>query len=112
MRCRDWRPTQGKDSVNRFTSRDHGIRCRTLGVPQSFSTESPPVAVRTLGVELLPEGVQLVVKAGSGFQSLDTRSVQMIRYLATLMGASTHIQQVEEQGWRLRVAVPHSGLSR
>jgi len=65
-----------------------------------------------LGVELLPEGVQLLLEAKAGFESLDPQSLQLIRYLATLLGASTHLQQLEEKGWRLRVVVPRSGLSR
>jgi PAS domain S-box-containing protein len=74
-------------------------------------TETGAVAT-TLGVELLPEGIQLLIEARAGFQSLDAQILQLIRYLATLLGASTHIQQLEEQGWRLRVAVPRSGLAR
>lgn len=66
----------------------------------------------TLGVELQPEGIQLLLEAQAGFRSLDAQILQLIRYLATLLGASTHIQQLEEQGWRLRVAVPRSGLAR
>jgi len=69
-------------------------------------------AATTLGVELQPDGIQLMLEAQSGFQSLDAQILQLIRHLATLLGASTHIQQLEQQGWRLRVAVPRSGLAR
>jgi signal transduction histidine kinase len=69
-------------------------------------------AATTLGVELQPEGIQLMLEAQSGFQSLDAQILQIIRHLATLLGASTHIQQLEQQGWRLRVTVPRSGLAR
>jgi PAS domain S-box-containing protein len=76
------------------------------------SRKDSGTAATTLGLALLPEGVELVLEAEAGFQSLDTQSLQLIRYLATLLGASTHLQQLEEEGWRLRVVVPHSGLSR
>jgi PAS domain S-box-containing protein len=76
------------------------------------SGKEPSNAVTTLGVELQPEGVQLVLEAQAGFMSLDAQTLQLIRYLATLLGASTHVQQLDEAGWRLRVAVPRSGLAR
>lgn len=72
---------------------------------------SPGAATTTLGLELPPEGIHLVVESQDGFRSLDPRSLQLIRYLATLVGASTHLQQLGENGWRLRVAVPRSGFS-
>jgi tetratricopeptide (TPR) repeat protein len=73
--------------------------------------KSGPGAV-TLKVENRPEGIHLVLEAESGLMSMDPQILQLIRYLATLLGASTHLEPLDEQGWRLRVAVPRSGFSR
>lgn len=65
-----------------------------------------------LEVETRPEGIQLVIEAGGGFSAMDPHGLQLIRYLATQLGASTHLELLGEKDWRLRVAVPRSGLSR
>ena len=53
-----------------------------------------------------------MIEAGGGFSAMDPQSLQLIRYLATQLGASTHLEQLGDRDWRLRVAVPRSGLSR
>lgn len=65
-----------------------------------------------LCLEPIAGGVQLIVEAEAGFNALDQQNLQLIRYLATLLGASTHLQQHGPSGWRLRVAVPRGGSTR
>lgn len=85
-------------------------RIAELALSLASGPESHGATTLELGVSA--EGLALTVDAETGYANLDAGRLQLIRYLATLLGASTQIQQGRAQGWRLQVTVPLGALPR
>lgn len=102
----------GPPETLRELGRASGLLYRISELALALPLDPPGSGATTLGLEIPHEGVVLVVEGSSGFAAVDPGRLQLIRYLATLLGASTVLQQIGDNGWRLRVEVPQSGLSR